>query len=167
MNELCEAIEAQASTVARETGWGVEVGKCDPLGGFIVTAQGQTVQIVNLRRYLNSTVDAALELREFDCRPHVARQGYRTHYALNGIPEAERSTRMPIRRLPHLGWCWEINGRQYPSSEAAKAIVAVLLDRISAQKRAEGYGYGDERSSEESFEPGDHEPRDYDPYSRG
>jgi len=135
---LTKAIEKVAKAVANETGWRVGAGPAAVLGGFIVTAEGQTIQLVSMRKYTNTVDDAYLELREFDCGLTVAQPGQR--YFLVKSPEPVRSRRIPIRRLPELGWCWEIDGRTLSIESAASTIMHVLLDRIDGEATPRGPG---------------------------
>jgi hypothetical protein len=103
VSDLVEAIKSEAATVATQTGWRVGAGPGAVVGGFVVTTQGQAVQLVSLRKYANTVDDACLELREFDVEITVAQPGLRYASAWSP-PEAVRSRRVPIRRLPELGW---------------------------------------------------------------
>lgn len=154
-DDLCNAVRQQAAAVAADTGWDMAVGPCDPLGGFIVSAQGQTIQIANLRRYTNSTDDAALEFREFACTLHVAQPGNRRYYIAGRMPEPVSARRVPVRRLPHRGWCWELDGKPLTPVEAGAAVMRLLLERIGAERKRQGHGYGDGRVESESYDPDD------------
>jgi hypothetical protein len=51
-------------------------------------------------------------------------------YLATGPIDILATTRFDIRRLPELGWCWEITGKMHPPRAAAQAALEVLLDRI-------------------------------------
>jgi hypothetical protein len=131
-HDLLAAIELEAGAIAEASGWKVQAGAGALIGGFIVSAQNQGIQIVSGRRALNSVDDAELHLREYDCGLTVALPGH--SYWPTGPIEIVGSRRLPLRRLPELGWCWEFDGQVLPMKAMAETILHVLLDRIDAAK---------------------------------
>ncbi|HKC17438.1 MAG TPA: hypothetical protein VKC11_12105 [Steroidobacteraceae bacterium] len=125
---LLEAIRGEATAVAERTGWDFGYGPGAIIGGFVVSAHAQGVQIVALQQYANTARDAYVELREYDQHLTIAVPG-NNYFAFDKIVVV-RTTRLDIRRLPEIGWCWEVKGRTYPVQAAAELILNVLLDRI-------------------------------------
>ena len=107
-NELIEAIGAQAAAVA----------------------QGQSLRVVSMRRYLNSLDDCYLHVLEYDGPLTIAEPGQR--YWTIDEPRPSRTHKVAPRRLPELGWCWKVGERVLPPSAAAAEIMRLLLDRIEA-----------------------------------
>jgi len=130
---LISAINEEAAIIARETGWAVATGKGALIGGFIVSAQGQGLQIVPQNLYANTAREACLWVREYNSNLPVEQPGMR-YFATGGL-DILGTTQLKIRRLPELEWCWEINGRVYPPKGAAQAILGILLDRIERAGR--------------------------------
>lgn len=127
-NNLCDAIRAQADQVSKETKWKVACGPAAILGGFAVTAQGQGLTIRSGRKYLNSTDDTYLVLAEFDQALTIQQPGL--SYTAWRVIKDVNIRKICIRRLPDVGWCWELDKRVLPVDATAAAIVHILLDRI-------------------------------------
>jgi hypothetical protein len=132
---LLNALKDEAKAVSEQTGWQVAAGKGALIGGFIVSAQGQGLQIVPQSLYQNSAREAYLSVREYGMNLTVEQPDMR--YYATGPMAFLQTHRIDVRRLPEpLGWCWELNGRIYPPKEAARAIMQVLLDRIETAQSA-------------------------------
>jgi hypothetical protein len=128
-NELIEAIGAQAAAVAQGAEWRVGFGH-STLDGHAVVAQGQSLRVVSMRRYLNSLDDSYLHVLEYDGPLTLAEPGQR--YWTIDEPRPSRTHKVAPRRLPELGWCWKVGERVLPPSAAAAEIMRLLLDRIEA-----------------------------------
>lgn len=129
LHELLEALKAEAAKIAESAGWGVGAGP-STLSGFAITAQGQSLRVTSKRRYLNSVDDTYLEVLEYNGELTIAEEG-KQYWTLDE-PQPSRTHRVDLRRLPDLGWCWQIGQRTLPRSAAAAAIIELLLDRIEA-----------------------------------
>jgi hypothetical protein len=127
-NLLFDAIRAEAASVSKETGWKVQCGPAAIIGGFAVTAQNQGIAIRSGRAALNSTGDTYLVLDEYDQALTIQEPG-KNYMAFRTI-RSVRSRKIPIRRLPEIAWCWEVDGRVLPIEAAAAAASHILLDRI-------------------------------------
>jgi len=128
-NELIEAIGAQAAAVAQGAEWRVGFGH-STLDGHAVVAQGQSLRVVSMRRYLNSLDDCYLHVLEYDGPLTIAEPGQ--GYWTTDEPRPSRTHKVAPRRLPELGWCWKVGERVLPPSAAAAEIMQLLLDRIEA-----------------------------------
>jgi hypothetical protein len=129
---LFEGLKEEAVAVSSRTGWRVAAGIGAGIGGFVVSAEGQGLQIVPQNLYANSARDACLWIREYAANLIVAEPGMR--YFIPAAMEFTNTRRLDIRRMPApLGWCWELEGRVYPPKEAARAVMGVLLDRIESR----------------------------------
>ena len=128
-DELIEAIGAQAAAVAQGAEWRVGFGQ-STLEGHAVVAQGQSLRVVSMRRYLNSLDDCYLHVLEYDGPLTIAEPGQR--YWTIDEPRPSRTHKVAPRRLPELGWCWKVGERVLPPSAAAAEIMQLLLDRIEA-----------------------------------
>jgi hypothetical protein len=125
-SQLIEAIAAQAAAVA-QSGWRVSSGQ-STLDGYAVVAQGQSLRVVSMRRYLNSLDDCYLHVMEYDGPLTIAEPGQR-YWTIDG-PRPRCTHKVAPRRLPELGWCWKVGERVLPPSAAAAKIMQLLLDRI-------------------------------------
>jgi hypothetical protein len=135
-NELFEALRVEAAAISTETGWPVNCGPAAFMGGFAVTAQQQSIQIVSGRRALNSMDDTYLALNEFDEPLAIAQPGVGYGYRIPvREPRSVKTRKIQIRRLPDLGWCWELDNRVLPIAGAAQAVIHVLLDRIDYRSK--------------------------------
>lgn len=132
LHDLLEALKLEAAAVAQSTGWVVGAGPAG-LGGFAITAQRQSLQIISKRRYLNSVDDTYLEVLEFDGPLTIAEPG--KQYWTIDEPRPSRTHRVALERLPELGWCWKVAQRILPPKAAAAAIIELLLDRIDAAQQ--------------------------------
>lgn len=127
-NALFDAIRAEAKLISERTGWTVDVGPGALIGGFVVSAQGQGLQFVPQNLYANTAREACLWMREYGIGLTVNDPNLRYH--ATGPIDILATTRFDIRRLPELGWCWEVEGKIHPPKPAAMAAMQVLLDRI-------------------------------------
>lgn len=128
VGDLFAAIRAHAAEIAQSTGWEVRAGEGALIGGLVVSAEGQGIQLWTTDLYANTARKAWVELREYSARLSVAEPGKR--YALIEPLNIAGRRRIEIRRLPELGWCWEFDGKIEPSEATAQAVVNVLLERI-------------------------------------
>jgi hypothetical protein len=133
-NELLEAVRVEAAAISTETGWPVKCGPAALIGGFAVTAQNQSLQIISGRRALNSMDDTYLKLNEYDESLTIAQPGVGYYSPMREI-QSVKTRRMQIKRLPDLGWCWELDDRVLPIAGAAQAVIHVLLDRIDYRSK--------------------------------
>jgi hypothetical protein len=130
---LFSAIREEAALIAQQSGWPVAVGEGALIGGFVVSAEGQGLQIVPQNLYANQAREACLWIREYDKNLTVAQLGMR--YIMTEGLDILKTTKLQIRRLSELEWCWELEGRVYPPKGAARAVVGILLDRIERSSR--------------------------------
>lgn len=115
--------------VSEQTGWDVAVGEGALIGGFIISAEGQTVQLTMREVYANTARNAYVEVNEYDTGIPVNDPNLAYH-AFEPI-RAVGSNRLELRRLPDVGWCWELNDRVLTPEATAEAIMHILLDRLS------------------------------------
>ncbi len=116
------ALTGPIYAVSERAGWSVAAGKGAVIGGFVVSAEGQGLQIVPQNLYANSARDACLWIREYPANLVVEEPGKR--FLIPRSMDFDKTRRLDIRRLPPpLGWCWEFEGRVYPIKDAAKAIM--------------------------------------------
>ncbi len=133
---LLQALRREAQDVAARTGWEMECGRGVHFGGYVVVLHGQSIELADCA--LASTArDAYLELREYDARLAVERPGSQPAQPVTAA--VARSTRLDIRRLPALGWCWEMHGRVLSTSEAAETIVGRLRERVERELRPKSW----------------------------
>jgi len=132
-NELFDALRVEAATISTETGWPVNCGAAAAIGGFAVTAQQQAIQIISGRRALNSMDDTYLMLKEYDHSLTIAQPGM--GYTPLRESQSVKTRKMPIHRLPDLGWCWELDKRILPIAGTAQAVIHILLDRIDYRSK--------------------------------
>ena len=130
---LFSAIREEAALIAQQAGWPVATGEGALIGGFVMSAEGQGLQIVPQNLYANQAREACLWIREYNTNLTVAEPGMR--YIMAEGLDILNTTKLEIRRLPELEWCWELGGRVYPSKAAARAILGILLDRIERSSR--------------------------------
>jgi hypothetical protein len=131
--QLCDAISLEAEAISASTGLAVKCGPAAIIGGFAITAQQQGIQIISGRSHLNSTDDTFLILGEYDEPLTIAQPGM-NYYARRSI-DSVKTRKMHIRRLPDLGWCWELDNRVLPNAGAAQAVIHILLDRIDYRSK--------------------------------
>jgi hypothetical protein len=74
---LFSAIREEAALIAQQSGWPVAVGEGALIGGFVVSAEGQGLQIVPQNPYANQAREACLWIREYDKNLTVAQLGMR------------------------------------------------------------------------------------------
>lgn len=129
-DQLCNAIREQAAAVTSETGWRIECGPAAIIGGFAVSAERQGIQLQSGRSALNSTGDTYLALNEYNQALTIQVPGM-NYYSWRAI-KSVRSRRLELRRLPTVGWCWELDSKVLPVDAAAAAVIHILLDRIDA-----------------------------------
>ncbi len=131
-NELFDAIRERAHAIAAEIGWQVDCGPAAVIGGFAVSTQNAAIQLRSGRKYLNSTDDTYITMGEFNHALTIEqpRMAYHTWKAIT--PVATR--RLALRRLPAIGWCWELDSRVLPIGPAADAVIHILLDRVDQQR---------------------------------
>jgi len=134
---LLGAIEAQASETAARTGWEIEHGRGAAIGGFVVVLQGQSIQLQECELELASARRAYLELREYDTRLAVERDG--TGRPAQPVPAAARVTRLELRRRPTVGWVWHMDGKVRPTAETAEAVLAKLRERVERELRPKSW----------------------------
>lgn len=132
VDELLNAIKREADAVAEETGWRVTYGPAAIVGGFAISAKNQGLQLRSGRSALNSTDDIYLVLSEYKQPLAIAQPGqnYHSFRAIKSV----RSRRLELRRLPTIGWCWEIDSKVLPVDATAAAVIHILLDRVEAGK---------------------------------
>jgi hypothetical protein len=133
---LLSEIQTQAAETAARTGWEIESGPGARLDGFVVVLHGQSIQLKDCELQAATARNAYLELREYDARLLVERAGQK--------PPAEtatvaRTTRIDIRRLPALGWCWHMDGKVRPTPETAEAVVGKLRERVERELRPKSW----------------------------
>jgi hypothetical protein len=130
VNDLLNSIKQEADQVGQETGWQVSYGPAAIIGGFAVSSEKQAIQLRSGRTALNSTGDINLILSEFNQPLTIAEPGknYHSYRAIRSV----RSRRLELRRLPTIGWCWELESKVMPVNAAAAAVMHILLDRIEA-----------------------------------
>jgi len=128
---LLQAVEEVAKRVAESTGWKIECGPGALIGGYVVIAETQSLQIKELELYANTARDTYLELREYDKRLAVQKPGH-TYIAWEPF-HPKGTTRISIRRTPSMAWCWEMDGKTRSVEETAEAIVGELVDRVAAE----------------------------------
>jgi hypothetical protein len=136
---LAQALRSEAASITTQTGWRVEVGH--PLikasqTAIAVAAQGQSVCITSMRRYVNSVDDTYLQVEEFDGPLTI--DEIAKHFLTMKAPPSRRTQRADLRRLPELGWCWEIDGTPLAPQAAAERIIHLLLDRIEETQMPRG-----------------------------
>jgi hypothetical protein len=129
-------IQAQATETAERTGWEIESGPGATVGGFVVVLQGQSIQLKDCELQAGTARNAYLELREYDARVAVARAGLKPH---SEAATVARTTRIDIRRLPTLGWCWHMDGKVRPTPETAEAVVGTLRERVERELRPKSW----------------------------
>jgi len=134
---LLGAIEAQASETAARTGWEIEHGPGASIGGFVVVLQGQSIQLKECELEQASARRAYLELREYDTRLSVERDG--TGRPAQEAPAVARVTRLELRRRPTIGWCWHMDGKIRPAAETAEAVLAKLRERVERELRPKSW----------------------------
>jgi len=132
-SELLQAVRLAGEQVAERTGWRVEFGD-GAFGGFVINAQGQTLQIATREIWANTARNAYVELTEYDQHIPVRQPGYSYHMPREGL-DSDGTRRVDIRRLPELGWCWELDGQIQGPTATGEAIVHILLDRIERAHR--------------------------------
>jgi hypothetical protein len=132
VERLRECIAASASEIAKSTGWRVACGPAAILGGYAVTCRGQSLRLESKRRYLNSTEDCYCELTEWDTGLTIQQPGQIYHWS-DRPPSPRKTHRLTIRRLPELGWCWELDGRIRGAEDTAEAVLHILVSRIEAK----------------------------------
>jgi hypothetical protein len=132
VDELLNAIKREADAVAKETGWPVTYGPAAIIGGFALSAKNQGLQLRSARRALNTTDDTYLVLSEYKQPLAIAQPG-QNYYAFRAIISV-REHRLELRRLPTIGWCWELDSKVLPVDAAAAAVIHILLDRVEAGK---------------------------------
>jgi len=132
VHELLEALKVEAAAVAESAGWHVGVGPA-AVGGFAVTARDRSVRVRSRRRYINSVDDCELEVAVYDGALTIAAPG-QAYWTIDE-PAPTSTDIVPLRRIPELGWCWEVRGRALPHPAAAAAILQILLDRIEVAPR--------------------------------
>lgn len=130
VDELFNAIKREADAVAEDTGWRVTYGSGAIIGGFTISAKNQGLQLRSGRRALNSTDDTYLILSEYRHPLAIAEPGQR-YYSFRAI-KSVRARRLELRRLPTIGWCWEIDSKVLPVDATAAAVIHILLDRVEA-----------------------------------
>jgi hypothetical protein len=133
-NALCDSITAIAKDVSERTGWKIKTGPGYYIGGFIISGMGTTLQLVGKDLYANTARDAYLEIIEYYIAFPIAEAGKRYNLWDEHMKYATIK-RLDVRRLPDLGWCWEMDGRTYPIPDAADAVVQLFLDRIETKPR--------------------------------
>lgn len=133
LGKLFEAIKAEAENVTRTTGLTVAFGTGAVIGGVVVSAERQGLQLAAREQYANTARDSYVEVNEFDAALTVQEPGKR-YYSVARF-EAVRSRPLKICRLPEVGWCWEFNGRVLPTGAMAAALLHTLLDRIEQAPR--------------------------------
>jgi hypothetical protein len=133
---LLKEIQAQAAETADRTGWEIESGAGAAGGGFVVVLQGQSIQLKDCELQAGTARNAYLELREYDARVAVERPGQKPP---GEAPTVARATRLDIRRLPAVGWCWHMDGKVRPTPETAEAVVAKLRERVERELRPKSW----------------------------
>jgi hypothetical protein len=132
--ELEQAIKAIAADISATAGYEMETGIGAVIRGFVIHAQGQTLQLAARELYANTARDAYVQIAEYDRTMHVYSPAYHYFYTEDQLQPA-RTRKMFVRRLESIGWCWELDGRVHPTAAAAEAIANLLLDRIDSQGR--------------------------------
>jgi hypothetical protein len=125
---LFQAIELRAAEIAKSTGWDMRTGTGALIGGFVVTGQGQGLQLMQTDFYANAAHHAYLSLREYDSQLAVEQAGMVTY--MMAPLEIVRRRRLDIRRVPELGWCWDLDGHTRPPAATADAVLNILIERI-------------------------------------
>jgi len=128
--ELKDALTEIAGDVAAETGWQVVTGTPYYIGGFMVATRGRTFQLSTQKMYVNSAREAYAEVAEYPLNWPLAEPGKQYGITQQTFDQRRHVARLNLRRLPDLGWCWEIDQRVLPIQAAAEAIMNKLLDGI-------------------------------------
>ena len=131
---LEQAIRVIAADISARAGYEVQTGLGAVIRGFVINAQGQTLQLAARELYANTARDAYVQIAEYDRTMHVDSPLYHYLYSEEQL-QAVRTRKMFVRRLESIGWCWELDGRVQPTAAAAEAIVNLLLDRIDSAGR--------------------------------
>lgn len=72
-DRLFGEIQRQLATVAETTGWPVKCGPGALIGGFVVIARNQSLQIKDLDLYANTARSAYLEVRDYNTSGSLCR----------------------------------------------------------------------------------------------
>ncbi len=125
---LFEAIGRHADQVGQHTGWEIRYGPPAIFSGFAIVAQGQSMRLDEQDVWANTARSAFINLLEYNA-PLTIRKPGQSYVPLRDLDPASM-TRLEIRRLPELGWCWELNDKIRSTEDTAEAIVGRLLERV-------------------------------------
>ncbi len=130
---LFEAIRKELMAVARATGWPCDSGPGALIGGFVVIAKNQSLQIKDMELYANTAQRAYLEVRYYDKQLAVQKPGV-GYFAFEPF-DAVAADKLKLRRTPEMGWCWEIGGKIHSTEAVAEIIIGKLIGRVGADDR--------------------------------
>jgi hypothetical protein len=126
---LFAALDKQVAEIARSTGWEISHA-ADGHAEYIFYTRKRTLQL--LARREGAGMDSHFFLHRIFRGRLLTKEEKQRRLVTLSEPDELLRTKLTLRRLPELGWCWEWEGQVWPSEAVAERLLNDFLNRLES-----------------------------------